>query len=62
MGTGLYNVLFIDQNGRKIPKYEDVRQYEASKICRENNRLLKTDNPHKIRKWIFEEAEEGTET
>lgn len=58
MNSGLFDVLFIDQNGRKVIKFENVRQYDANKICRENNRLLKIDNPHKIRKWIYEKSEE----
>jgi len=58
MNEKSFNVVKIDQNGKKIITETDLTAFVACKLCRERNKALRLNNPHKIKKYATEEATE----
>lgn len=53
-----FNIVKIDQNGRRVLYKESLNPYVANKLCRDLNKELKLSNPHKLRKFEVEPGEE----
>lgn len=58
MDEKTFNVVRINQNGKRIIEKEGYTAYAAHKLCREYNNALRVNNPSKIRKYVPEEATE----
>ena len=48
----MYDVIIINQNGGKVVYLKNMCKYDAHKICRQNNNLLRVNNPHNYRKFV----------
>jgi len=56
MDEKTFNIIKINQNGKRIIVVRGVTSYVADTICREYNKASRVCNRHNIRKYVSEQS------